>query len=76
MLEEEYLYTGTLITIIIIQLSPRRIGYHWLRLAKKTSVNMNNIEPFHQAYTYDTGNNLVTSVCFGELVKGVIVVPM
>jgi hypothetical protein len=56
---------------------------------------MNNIEPFHQAYTYDTGNNLttlshqanslviidivlcsVTSVCFGELVKGVIVVPM
>jgi hypothetical protein len=30
------------------------------RPAKKTSVNMNNIEPFHQAYTYDTGNNLTT----------------
>jgi hypothetical protein len=28
--------------------------------SKKTSVNMNNIEPFHQAYTYDTGNNLTT----------------
>ena len=30
MLEEEYLYT--LITTIIIQLSPRRIGYHWLKI--------------------------------------------